>query len=203
MDISTPPVLTSTSPNAILLPICAALVIAANYVPLLLLLRVKKVAACTLVIVLAVQNALTFINAIIWPNDNVAGWFSGVGLCDMQVAIRNPLATLLASSSAYISWDLAQALDTDNPRLYEPRKFRHRRIALEFLFCFAVPVLQVGLQYIAQTNRFMVVTVYGCVSSLDSSWPPIVILIIWPPIFVLLNCYFASKPSVTELKIYY
>ena len=193
MDGSTLPAPGSTTVNAILLPICAALLIAANYVPLVLLLKVKKLAACALVVVLAIENAITFINAIIWPNDNTANWYSGVGLCDVQVAIRIPLTTLLASSSAYLSWDLAKALDTDNPCLYEAQKSRRRRIAIELLFCFAVPVLQVALQYIVLTNRFAVATIYGCTGYWDNSWPSVVILAIWPPIFALMNSCFAGR----------
>lgn len=202
MDSSTPPGSASTSPNAILLPTFAALAIVANYVPLRLLLRVKKVAASTLVIVLMIQNAFSFINAIIWPNDNVETWFSGVGLCDVEVAIRSPVSTLLTSCSAYISWDLAKALDTDNPRtLHEPRKARRRRIAIELIFCFAIPVLQIPLQYIVQMNRYAIVTVFGCTSFVDNSWPTVVIIAIWPSIFALLNAYFASKSDITGLRI--
>jgi pheromone a factor receptor len=201
MDGSTRPASGSTTPNAILLPICAALMIAANYVPLLLLLKVRKLAACSLVIVLAIENAFTFINAILWPNDNTAKWYSGVGVCDVQVAIRAPLTTLLASSTAYLSWDLAQALDTNNPRLYEAQQARRRRIAIELLFCFVVPALQVALQYVVLTNRFSVATIYGCSGYWDNSWPSVVIFAIWPPIFALLNCCFACKFHNIDLMI--
>jgi pheromone a factor receptor len=198
MDSSSSPASFPTSPNAIFLPICAALVIAANYVPLLLLVRVKKVAACTLVLVLVVGNAFTFINAILWPNDNTDGWYDGVGLCDVQVVLKIPLATLLATCSAYISMDLAKALDTDNPRLHETARTRRRRLAFELVFCFAVPILQVALHYVVQASRFGVVTVYGCADIADDSWPAIVILSIWPPLFGLVNCYFAGKSKIAS-----
>jgi pheromone a factor receptor len=201
MDGSVPPNSGSSNPSAILLPICAALMIAANYVPLLLLLKVKKLAACTLVIVVAIENVFTFINAILWPNDNTAEWYSGAGLCDVQVAIRTPLTTLLASSTAYLSWDLAKALDTNNPRLYETRKSRRRRIAIELLFCFAVPALQVPLQYVILMNRFSIATIYGCSGYWDNSWPSLVILAIWPPIFALVNCCFAGRFHSMDLMI--
>ncbi|PSS22506.1 hypothetical protein M430DRAFT_74854, partial [Amorphotheca resinae ATCC 22711] len=176
---------------AILLPIFAALSIAIVYVPFVLLLRVKKVAACTMVIVVAVVNFLTFINAILWPNDNIAAWFTGVGVCDIEVQIRTPMSTLLATSMAYLTKDLAMAMDTDNPRLVESRAQRRRRLWVELTFCFAIPILQMALYYIVQANRFAIVTVYGCVDSVDSSWPTVVIRAIWPPLFALLNCYYA------------
>lgn len=189
------PVSYHTGPNAILLPVFAALSIAIVYVPFVLLLRVKKVAACTMVIVVAVVNFLTFINAILWPNDNIAAWFTGVGVCDIEVQIRTPMSTLLATSMAYLTKDLAMAMDTDNPRLVESRAQRRRRLWVELTFCFAIPILQMALYYIVQANRFAIVTVYGCVDSVDSSWPTVVIRAIWPPLFALLNCYYASKST--------
>jgi pheromone a factor receptor len=193
MDGLDPSTSVSTRLNAVFLPLCAALVIAANYVPLCLLLRVRKIAACTLVIVLAVENTFTLVNAIIWPNNNTAEWWSGIGLCDVQVALKIPLNTLLASSSAYLSWDLARALDTDNPRLLETRRSRRRRLAIEVVFCFGIPVLQAALHYVIQAGRFAVVTIYGCSDYVDDSWPTPIIGSMWPPIFALINCYFAGK----------
>lgn len=184
-----------TGPNAIILPLCAALVILANCVPIVLLARVKKVAACTMIVVLSVQNLFTLTNAIIWPNDNVAGWYSGIGLCDVQVSIKSALSTLLATSAAYLAIDLAKAIDTDNPRLYESGAMKRRRMIIELVFCFAIPALQVPLHYVVQASRFGVVTVFGCADVVDDSWPKIVILAMWPPIFALVNCYYASKST--------
>ena len=199
MDTSAPPTSVLTRLNAIFLPICAALVIAANYVPFRLLLRVRKVAPCTLVIVLSILNTFTVVNAILWPNNNTAEWWNGVGYCDVQATVRTPLNTLLASCAAYLSLDLANALNTDKPRLHETRKSRRRRIVIEMLFCFTIPILQTSLNYVVEANRFVVVTVYGCATYMDNSWPSIVILSMWPPIFALANCYFAGKPIGTDL----
>lgn len=195
MDHSTVPNSTATRLNAVFLPLCCAIVIMAMYVPLRQLFRVKKLAACTLVIVIGVQNTFTFINAIIWPNNNTTDWWSGVGYCDFQIAIKVPLSTLLATSSACVSWDLAKALDTDNPRLFETKKSRRRRLAGELFFCFGIPVLETALHYVIQANRYAVTTVYGCADSIDDSWPSIVIVAIWPPIFAIMDCYFAGKIS--------
>lgn len=203
MDSLNPPTSVLTRLNAIFLPVFAALVITANYVPFRLLLRVRKIAACTLVIVLAVVNTFTLVNAIIWPNNNTTDWWSGIGLCDVQVALKIPLNTLLASSSAYLSWDLANALDTDNPRLVETRRSRHQRVAIELVFCFGIPVLQAVLHYVIQAGRFAVVTVYGCSDYVDDSWPTPVIGSMWPPIFALINCYFAGKVFAVNLMFRY
>ena len=195
MDNSTTSTSTESLPtgvNAVVLPIFAAMAIAITYVPLKFLIRVKKISACTMIITLAIMNFYVLINAILWPNDDISSWYNGAVLCDIQVGTRFPLGTLLATSTAYLTGDLAQALDTDNPRLHESRAMRRRRITGELVFCFAVPILQIALHYVVSASRFAVVTVYGCTDIWDSSWPTIVILSIWPLLFALLNCYYAG-----------
>lgn len=70
------------------------------------------------------------------------------------------------------------------------------------LFCFAVPVLQIALHYVIQINRYTVMTIYGCVDATDLSWPSIVIVQIWSPIFACLNVYFASTSSSRPFPIF-
>jgi pheromone a factor receptor len=69
---------------------------------------------------------------------------------------------------------------------------KRRRVLKDCLFCFAVPVCQVGLHYLVQLNRYTVLTVYGCVDSMDPSWVSVVVFHVWPPIFALLNFYYAG-----------
>ena len=190
-----------TGPNAIIMPIFAVLAIFVTYVPLKFLIRVRKISACTMIITLGIRNLYVFINAILWPNDNIASWYNGAVLCDIQVETQFPLGTLLATSTAYLTKDLAQAMDTDNPRLHESRAMRRRRVAVELLFCFAIPILQMALHYIPQASRYGIVTVYGCADIWDSSWPALVIFYMWPLLFALLNCYYASTCPIPPFRL--
>ncbi|TAQ90611.1 hypothetical protein B7494_g1076 [Chlorociboria aeruginascens] len=191
--------------NAIALPLFAAVGILITIVPLRSLYRVKNIAACTLIITAMVLNIMTFVNALIWPTDNFDTWWKGVGLCDVEVAVRTPLFTLVTSSTMCITRLLARALDTDNAMLHETKAMRLRTLMIECLLVFTIPVLEVALHYLIQAQRFEVATIYGCADILDYSWPTLVIMHIWPPIFAIATCFYASKflapiiiPPLTE-----
>lgn len=202
MDNSTAPVDYPITANGVILPIMAILSIAISYVPLLSLIRVKNIAVITLVILSAWTNLLVFLNAVIWPNDNQATWFNGHGLCDIEVSLKNPVYTLLATSICCLMKDLAQAVDLDNPRLFESRAMRRRRITVDVLIIFAVPVMMTALHYIVQEQRYALVAVYGCIDWLDDSWLRLVLLSIWPVVFSVPTCYYAGRlPHVPRFHL--
>jgi hypothetical protein len=193
MDPAGSPVPLATGPNAYLVSIFGIVAIVLNYVPSILLYRAKNIPACTTIVVIVVMNFFVFLNAIIWPNNNTSTWWDGAGLCDIEVYIRSMCATLIATATAGLTRNLAQAVDADNPRLYESAAQRRRRYVMEILFCFGIPASQLVTYYFIQAGRYAVLTVFGCVPIVDNSWPTLVLFLIWPPIFALLNCYYASK----------
>ena len=184
-------------PNSVALPIFAAAAIISNLVPFVALYRVKNLAACTLTAASMLTNFWTCINAIIWSNDNTSSWWDGYGLCDVEVLTRAVLPTLVATSMACLTRSLAQAVDTDNPRLFETLSQRRRRHIGELLFIFGVPFVEMCTHYVYQAGRYGIVTIYGCADVIDYSWPTIVLVLIWPTVFSLLNCYYGGKSILT------
>jgi len=181
-----------TGANAIVLPVFAIFALLINLVPFRLLYRVKNLAGCTLIITVAISNLISVINSLLWPNDDFESWYNGVGLCDIEVQIKYPLYTLIATSLCSITRSLARALDTDNATLHESKGMKRRRLMFDVLFCFTVPFFQLTLHYIPSDARFGIYPVYGCLTFFDASWPTIVIMYMWPPIFSVLNCYYAG-----------
>ncbi|ESZ90787.1 hypothetical protein SBOR_8835 [Sclerotinia borealis F-4128] len=179
------------SANAITLPIFSIIFIILLIVPFRLLYRVSNIAACSLVIINIISLIFVAMNAIIWPTDNLSNRWSGHIVCDIQVLVRQALYTAMASTTCCITKFLARAVDTDNACLHETAAMKRRKVIKDCLFCFTIPVLQVALHYVIQLNRYTVMTIYGCVDATDLSWPSIVIVHIWPPIFACLNVYFA------------
>jgi hypothetical protein len=193
----------TVAPNTIVVAILGILLVGLNYVPFVSLFRAKNIPACTMIGVIAIMNFFVFLNAVIWPTNDIANWWTGEGLCDIEIYIRTMCSTLIATSTAGLTRNLAQAVDTDNPRLFESAAARRRRYIMELLFCFAVPLSQLVTLYpFVQAGRYAIVTVYGCTAIEDQSWPAIVFFLIWPPIFAVLNCYYASRfiksPSVSS-----
>jgi len=184
---------TTDGANCIALVVCSFLGLISNIVPLLTLIRVRNLSAVTVVIANMITLVFVFLNGIIWHNDDQAEWWSGHGFCDLQVALKTPFYSLLASATCRLVMDLARAVDVDNPRLFESKAMRHRRVILGCVFIFSVPIAQLGLHYLVQAQRYAIIAVYGCTDFLDLSWPRIVLLSIWPIIFGALNCWYASK----------
>jgi pheromone a factor receptor len=184
-----------TLPNSILLPFFASTAIVSNWVPFIALYRVKNLSACTMIVVNILLNFYTFINAILWPNDNISSWWNGHGLCDVEGVTRSVCTTLIATSTACLTRSLAQAVDADNPRLFETPSQRRRRQFGECLFIFGIPFFELVTHYVYQASRYAIVTIYGCADVIDYSWPTLVFLLIWPTFFSLLNCYYGGKPT--------
>ncbi|KAF7897003.1 hypothetical protein EAF00_005231 [Botryotinia globosa] len=164
------------SANAITLPIFSIIFILLLIVPFRLLYRVRNIAACSLVIINIISLIFVAMNALLWPTDSFASRFSGHIVCDIQVLIRQALYTAMTSTTCCISLFLARAVNTDNACMHETRAMKRRRVAKDCAFCFTIPILQVALHYTIQSNRFTVMTIYGCVDATDLSWPSIVIL---------------------------
>lgn len=188
--------------NAVMLPTFAFLAIVVTYLPLSAFYSMNVFAPCMIVIVLDLTNFMSFINAIIWPNDNWDSWWAGYGLCDIEGTLRYPVTLAFACALCCFSKSMAEALDIDKASLYQSLAMKRRKLLSDALFCCAAPVLQLALHYVVQSGRYGIVPVFGCADQIDNSWPTIVILVLPAPIFTLLNTYYASmEPPIISLRI--
>ncbi|KAL5326467.1 hypothetical protein ACEPPN_004152 [Leptodophora sp. 'Broadleaf-Isolate-01'] len=179
--------------NAIALPLFAAIALIITYLPLRSFYRVKNIAACSIMVVIIIINLTAVINGILWPSDDWTKWWTGYGVCDVEVLLRFPITMALATSLCCLSKGLADALDTDRAVFNPSKKQRRRKMIGDVLFCWLVPVMQMALHYTVQAGRYMIIPVWGCADQLDNSWPMLVIIIGWCPIFQLLTVYYAAQ----------
>ncbi|KAG0652332.1 Pheromone a factor receptor [Hyphodiscus hymeniophilus] len=191
MDATLPPVAYPLTANAVLVAVFAFFGLVLNIIPLTMLWQVRSLPAVTLIGTVMVYVTWTFINVCIWPRDDFAVWWNGVGLCDIIATLRTPMFSLLALAVCILTRDLSRAVDVDHPRLFESAAQRRRRIITDVLCIFGLPTLQVPLHYLVQYNRFSIIAIYGCVDLLDDSWPKIVLLSMWPLLIGFLNCYYS------------
>lgn len=70
---------------------------------------------------------------------------------------------------------------------------KRRKLIYDILFCWGVPVFQVGIHYVVSVGRYSIEPIWGCADGLDNSWPFIVFYYIPNPIFTLLSGYYAGK----------
>ncbi|KAK0100409.1 a-factor receptor [Cadophora gregata] len=178
--------------NAVALPLFAALALLITYLPLRSFYRVKNIAACSMMAVIVIINLMAFINGILWPSDDWTKWWEGYGLCDVEAILRFPITMALATSLCCLTKGLADALDTECAVFNPSKSQRRRKVIGDVLFCWLLPVMMMALHYTIQAGRYMIIPVWGCADQLDNSWPMLVIIIMWCPIFTLLNVYYAA-----------
>ncbi|KAI9811963.1 MAG: a-factor receptor [Phylliscum demangeonii] len=178
------------SPGAILLPILATLSIVLAMPPFAWHLKNRNVAACSLIFWVTLANFFAFVNSLIWPTDDVEHWWSGVGLCDVEVKLTWAFSIGASGSLACIMRNLARAIDIDRHAVLHSKAQRRRQALVDAGWCFACPVFVMAIDYLVQSNRFYIFTISGCTPAIDNSWPPVFLVFLWAPLFCLVgSCY--------------
>jgi pheromone a factor receptor len=142
---------------------------------------------------LTILLLFTFTNAILWDTDDISSWFSGVGLCDVEVKIQVASQVALPACIACMLRALAAVLDTDRATLVPTKAQRQRNNAIDLVCCMGLPLLQMPLHYIVQSARYYIFGVVGCVPAVSLSWLSILLLVVPPVIWTLVDGYYAGK----------
>lgn len=179
--------------NAIALPIFAALSSLFIIFPFRAFWILRNFPSCSICVTLWLINLCTFINAIVWNTDDWTTWWAGYGYCDIVSALRWPLTLSASTGLCCFVRGLANALNTDGAIMNPTRAQRRRHLLGEILLVWGPPALMICLQYIIQAGRYAIVPVFGCTAEDDNSWPYIIIVVIWGPIFTCITSVYASE----------
>ncbi|CAI7603137.1 unnamed protein product [Penicillium glandicola] len=177
-------------PQAVALPILSFFSIALAIPPLILHGKNRNFPASSLIFWSMLLNLFNIINSLIWPTDDVASWWDGAGLCDIEVKFMTAGYVGIPGSLACIFRSLAVVLDTDRATLVPSKGQRWRNKFMEILFCVAVPVIAMITQIIWQKSRYFIFAISGCVNNFDESWVSLVFAWIWPPVICLIAAYY-------------
>lgn len=182
-----------TATNAVAIPILSTLSILVSLVPAALHWKNRNFPATCLIGWFLVLNLFNIINAIVWPNDDVESWFSGAGLCDVEVKVMIASYVAVPGDLLGIFRGLASVLDTNRASLVPSKKQRWQNHFIDILFCVIVPIIAMITHIIYQANRYMLFAISGCVNSFDESWVSFVLSFMWPPIVCLIGGYYCGK----------
>ena len=144
---------------------------------------------------------INFLNACIWPTDNISDWYRGEIYCDIQVKLLNASNLGAVGAVGVILRRLAKALDTKSlTRSTEEKKWKNvvGKIT-DYGLCFGLPIYAAAVHYVVQPSRYYIFAISGCVVSFDNSWPTIVLVYIWPLFFSMFDAYYAGKSSALLL----
>ncbi|KAL8814796.1 MAG: hypothetical protein Q9191_008518 [Dirinaria sp. TL-2023a] len=155
----------------------------------------RNLAASSLVFWIILTNILYFINSLIWPSDNLDGWWRGYGLCDIEVKLQVAATVGIPAALVFLMRNLARVLDTNRTVLQPKPAQRKRQIAIELLLCCGAPVYVIIVHYIVQDARYYIFAIAGCVVPFDNSWPSIVLVQIWSPFLSVVAAYYSSEQA--------
>ncbi|KAK6428830.1 a-factor receptor [Oleoguttula sp. CCFEE 5521] len=178
---------TATYPTAILLSVFALLISLLIIPPMLWHARNRNIGATSLIAWILILNIQIVLNALIWRNDNTNSWFSGTGLCDIEVKIQLASGVGFPSSAACVLRALARVMDTERTSMGKTRAQKKRGYAIDLLWCAGFPALQMLFHYVVQPSRYYIWGISGCVPSVSNSWVTD-LLIIAPPVAWVLVC---------------
>lgn len=181
------------SPAAVALPILASFSIVLAIPPFIWHLKNRNIAACSLIFWITLANLFVFLNALIWPTDAIETWWSGAGLCDIQVKLTHAFSVGAAGSLACIMRNLAKVMDVNNQIIRSTPAQRRRQAIVDLLWCYACPVFVMAIDYIVQPSRYYIYAVAGCIPSTDNSWLSVILLLIWAPLFCVAESYYCGE----------
>ncbi|KAK3701834.1 a-factor receptor [Vermiconidia calcicola] len=153
--------------------------------------RNRNIGATILVAWVVTLLLFTFVNALLWPSDDISNWYNGGGLCDFEVKIQVASQVAFPASLACILRALAAVLDTDRATLIQSKAQRRRNYFIDLTWCIGFPLLQMFLHYIVQTHRYYVYGISGCVPAVSLSWVTILLMVVPPATWTLVDAYYA------------
>ncbi|KAF2208467.1 hypothetical protein CERZMDRAFT_19034, partial [Cercospora zeae-maydis SCOH1-5] len=163
--------------------------------------RNRNIGATVLVACALYANFQSFVNAIIWSHDDISSWYTGEGLCDVEVKLQVVLQNALPAAISCILRALAKVMDTERSSWGITKSQRRRGYAIDLICCIGIPLLQIPFHWIVQPFRYYVFGITGCYASLSISWPMVVLILMPPLLWTLLDVYY-SVLILTRLMKY-
>lgn len=178
---------------AILLAIFSILIVLLILPPLFWHYRNRNIGAMAVIAWMIILNFQSFLNALIWPNDDISAWSSGNVLCDIEVKLQVASQVAAPASLGCVLRALARVMDTERATLMQTKAQKMRGYAVDLLWCVGFPMLQMLAHYIVQPHRYYVFAISGCVPAVSSSWLTILLIYVPPLIWTLIDAYYARK----------
>ncbi|OTA25597.1 hypothetical protein BTJ68_11274 [Hortaea werneckii EXF-2000] len=153
--------------------------------------RNRNIGATLCVFYAMIMNLMAFINAVLWPNDDLEHWYNGSGLCDVEVKLQIAWSVAAPATLICVLRALANAMDTERLSLSKTRAQRWRGYAIDLTLCVGIPLLSMIFYFIVQSKRYFLYGISGCVPTATQSYLTVGLIYIPPLLLVLVDAYFA------------
>nr|POE78479.1 pheromone a factor receptor [Quercus suber] len=173
------------------LAVSSLLVVLLIIPPLCWHFRNRNLGATVLVAWIIYLNFQTFVNAIVWHNDDIASWFRGFGLCDIEVKLQIASQVGAPAALCCVLRALAKVLDTDRASAVRSKAQIQRDNIIDITICVVPAVLQMAFHLIVQSERFYIFGMSGCIPAVSPTWVAILLIFVPPVILTLTDAYFS------------
>ncbi|KAG5517985.1 hypothetical protein PMAC_000440 [Pneumocystis sp. 'macacae'] len=153
--------------------------------------KYRNIAPLCLIFWIASSNLIYFINSIIWFN-GASTKHLGYIYCDIATKLMLGSTSGELGAIAAISHYLSKVMSPVQSSV-QTKTIRRRQAIEDLLMSFTCPIIIMCLHYIVQSARYMINGVNGCVPWSDQSWPTVIIILIWPPIFGTISAYYSAR----------
>lgn len=155
----------------------------------------RNIAAGSLIVWILLNNFFNSINPLIWPRDNLMNWWDGHVWCDINTRIQIGSTVGLGASTAMIVRKLAKVMDTRKITVSSSKNSIIKERILEIFVCWGCPLILILVYYVVQPIRYLLYGIIGCISAYDTSWPSMVLSIMWGPISMCAAAYYAGMTT--------
>lgn len=153
--------------------------------------KYRNVAPLCLIFWISACSLICFINSIVWFN-GVEAKSPGYIYCDIATKIILGSTSGELGAIAAISHYLSKIMSPVHSSV-QTKTIRRRQAIEDLLMSFTCPIIMICLHYVIQSARYVINGVNGCVPWSDQSWPTVIIVLIWPPIFGSISAYYSAK----------
>ncbi|KAI6874299.1 hypothetical protein KC338_g1254 [Hortaea werneckii] len=153
--------------------------------------RNRNIGATLCVFYAMIMNLMAFINAVLWPNDDLEHWYNGSGLCDVEVKLQIAWSVAAPATFICVLRALANAMNTERLSLSKTKAQRWRGYAIDLTLCVGIPLLSMIFHFIVQSKRYFLYGISGCVPTATQSYLTVGLIYIPPLLLVLVDAYFA------------
>lgn len=162
--------------------------------------RHHNVGATSVTLLAILANILNFLNAAIWPHDDVSRWFSGVGYCDIQIKLQAVMQTAFPAALFCILRKLATVLDTRKAKWTTSAARERREFVVDLVICGGLPWLQALFAFVVQPARFFVSGIAGCQTVNDGTWVSALLLLAPRLLWTTACVYLSGKTAANRWR---
>lgn len=151
--------------------------------PLIAHVRSTNFAAIVLILATMILNLQNFVNALVWPKNNLENYWDGRILCDIQVKLFIGLSMSVTGAIVSILRQTAIILDTNSMTLSPSHRQRVLKATFEGTVCVLIPAIMMTAHYVVQSERYWILPVVGCTAAFDNNWVTVILMFV-PPLLM-------------------